>query len=230
MIADTEAFWDYIRETTDAFQADVVLADGDRVRAGGRDLRVVARPGHSTTDALLVDERDADRVRRRPPPGHDLLQHGDLPGRWSRTGTRPRARVEYLESLRAHAAMPLARLLTGHGADDHRHAGLVRTAAGRPRAPLRAHRRRARRPATATRVRDRRRAVVASGRSSSSRCSSSGRSLGHLDLLLDAGASSEHGDARTVSTYGVAILRRSPQATTRPLGGGRSCASQPRPP
>ena len=28
------------------------------IRAGGRDLRVVARPGHSTTDALLVDERE----------------------------------------------------------------------------------------------------------------------------------------------------------------------------
>ena len=29
------------------------------IRAGGRDLRVVARPGHSTTDTLFVDDRDA---------------------------------------------------------------------------------------------------------------------------------------------------------------------------
>ena len=35
-----------------------MLADGEHIRAGGRDLRVVARPGHSTTDALLVDERE----------------------------------------------------------------------------------------------------------------------------------------------------------------------------
>ena len=48
VVADSEAFWDYIRETTEAFRADVRLADGDRVRAGGRSLRVVTRPGHST--------------------------------------------------------------------------------------------------------------------------------------------------------------------------------------
>src|SRR5215207_2553503 len=54
-IADSEDFWHYIRETTEAFEADVRLADGDRVRAGGRSLRVVARPGHSTTDTLFVD-------------------------------------------------------------------------------------------------------------------------------------------------------------------------------
>ena len=59
VIADNEDFWDFIRRTSEAYDADVVLADGASVRAGGRDLRVVARPGHSTTDALFVDERDA---------------------------------------------------------------------------------------------------------------------------------------------------------------------------
>src|SRR5215218_6141108 len=49
VVAGTEEFWDYIRATTEAFRADVRLADGDRVRAGGRDLQVVWRPGHSTT-------------------------------------------------------------------------------------------------------------------------------------------------------------------------------------
>ena len=34
-----------------------MLAEGDEIRAGGRDLRVVARPGHSTTDTLFVDDR-----------------------------------------------------------------------------------------------------------------------------------------------------------------------------
>src|SRR5918999_5636580 len=57
VVADTEAFWDRIRETTEDFRADRRLADGERVRAGGRLLRVVARPGHSTTDTLFVDER-----------------------------------------------------------------------------------------------------------------------------------------------------------------------------
>src|SRR3954452_24487919 len=59
VIADTEAFWDFLRRKSDAYHADVVLADGETIRAGGRDLRVVARPGHSTTGALLVDEREA---------------------------------------------------------------------------------------------------------------------------------------------------------------------------
>src|SRR3954468_1436119 len=55
-IPDTEAFWEFLRRKSDAYHADVALADGELIRAGGRDLRVVARPGHSTTDALLVDE------------------------------------------------------------------------------------------------------------------------------------------------------------------------------
>ncbi len=35
------------------------LSDGDLIRAGGRDLRILARPGHSTTDTLLVDEHSS---------------------------------------------------------------------------------------------------------------------------------------------------------------------------
>src|SRR4051812_557952 len=46
IIDGNEHFWEFIREASDAYHADVVLADGDVVRAGGRDLEVVARPGH----------------------------------------------------------------------------------------------------------------------------------------------------------------------------------------
>ena len=106
VVADTEEFWDYIRATTEDFRADVRLADGDRVRAGGRSLRVVARPGHSTTDTLFVDDatrsrspatiswRRSPRTRRSAP---DRAHDG-----------RARSRVRYLESLERTKAMPLA--------------------------------------------------------------------------------------------------------------------------
>src|SRR4051794_5228409 len=35
VVAEGEELWDYIRATTEDFRADVRLADGDRVRAGG---------------------------------------------------------------------------------------------------------------------------------------------------------------------------------------------------
>ena len=185
VLADTEAFWEFLRAKSRSLHADIVLADGEHIRAGGRDLRVVARPGHSTTDALLVDERE-----RIAFVGDHLLakisSNTEIYPALEPTGTRPRARVEYLESLRRTAAMPLTRLHTGHGDDitDSRRAR--RAAAGRPRAPLRADRRRARERPRPTR----------SG--SPPTC---GRAktifeqpllvvwevLGHLDLLLDAG-------------------------------------------
>src|SRR5689334_9159023 len=124
VLADTEAFWEFLRRQSDAFTADIVLADGERIRAGDRDLRIVARPGHSTTDALLVDERE-----RIAFVGDHLLakisSNTEIYPALEPTGTRPRARVEYLESLRRTAAMPLRRLHTGHGPDITDHAGLV---------------------------------------------------------------------------------------------------------
>src|SRR4051794_6803719 len=124
VIADTEAFWEFLRRQSDAYIADIVLADGATIRAGGRDLRVVARPGHSTTDALLVDEREHTAF-----VGDHLLakisSNTEIYPALEPTGTRPRARVEYLESLRRTAAMPLERLHTGHGPDITGHAQLV---------------------------------------------------------------------------------------------------------
>src|SRR4051794_24608383 len=38
LVAGTDTLWEYIRATTESFRADVRLADGDRVRAGGRTL------------------------------------------------------------------------------------------------------------------------------------------------------------------------------------------------
>ena len=134
VIAGTEAFWDYIRATTESFRADVRLADGDQIRAGGRSLRVVARPGHSTTDTLFVDDRDGiafvgDHLLQRISSNTEIC----APDR-AQDG-RARSRLRYLENLERTQAMPLTRLLTGHGAPVTEHRRLVA-------ARLRDHRRR----------------------------------------------------------------------------------------
>jgi glyoxylase-like metal-dependent hydrolase (beta-lactamase superfamily II) len=199
VIADNERFWEFIWRVSEAYQADP-LTDRATVRAGGRDLRVLARPGHSTTDALLVDEREGIAF-----VGDHLLagisSNTEIYPALEPDGTRPRARVEYLESLRKTAAMPLARLLTGHGEDVTAHAELVRRR-------LADHRRRCDR------------IVDALGKGGASAFEIAGHLwsprtvseqpllvvwevLGHLDLLLDAGRIHE----RVVddgSEYGVA--------------------------
>jgi glyoxylase-like metal-dependent hydrolase (beta-lactamase superfamily II) len=134
LVDDTEDFWDYIRATTEDFTADVRLADGDRVRAGGHSLRVVARPGHSTTDTLFVDEHDAIAFA-----GDHLLatisSNTEIRAPDRAPDGRARSRLRYLGSLERTQAMPLSRLLTGHGAPVTDHARLVD-------ARLRDHRRR----------------------------------------------------------------------------------------
>jgi glyoxylase-like metal-dependent hydrolase (beta-lactamase superfamily II) len=200
VIADNEDFWEFIREASDAYHADLVLPDGGTVRAGGRDLRVVARPGHSTTDALFVDEREGVAF-----VGDHLLagisSNTEVYPALEPDGTRPRARVEYLESLRRTAAMPLSRLLTGHGEDVTAHAGLVR-----------------RRFADHDRRCDRILEALRDGRTSAFEIAQrlwppdivAGQPLlvvwevlGHLDLLLDAGRVEER-VTDDGSTYGVA--------------------------
>jgi glyoxylase-like metal-dependent hydrolase (beta-lactamase superfamily II) len=124
VVADTEGFWDYIRSTTEEFRADVRLADGDLVRAGGRALRVLARPGHSTTDTLFVDERDAIAFA-----GDHLLatisSNTEISAPDRAPDGRARSRLRYLENLERTGSMPLARLLTGHGAPVTGHGRLV---------------------------------------------------------------------------------------------------------
>ncbi|HEX2409931.1 MAG TPA: MBL fold metallo-hydrolase [Solirubrobacteraceae bacterium] len=121
VVADSEDFWDFIRATTEDFQADVRLLDGDRVAAGGRSLQVLARPGHSTTDTLFVDDRDAIAFA-----GDHLLaaisSNTEICAPDRAQDGRARSRLRYLENLERTQEMPLARLLTGHGAPvtDHR--------------------------------------------------------------------------------------------------------------
>ena len=210
VVADNEGFWDFIRRASEAYHADVELPDGATIRAGGRDLRVVARPGHSTTDALLVDERE-----RIAFVGDHLLagisSNTEIYPALEPNGTRPRARVEYLQSLRQTAAMPLARLLTGHGDEVTAHADLVRRR-------LADHERRCDRIVEALR----------DGRASAFEIARHlwpprtvfeqpllvvWEVLGHLDLLLDAGRVRED-VTDDGSTYGVASFALAAATTT----------------
>jgi glyoxylase-like metal-dependent hydrolase (beta-lactamase superfamily II) len=124
-IADDEPFWDFLRESAEAFRVDARLSDGDRLQAGGRALRVVARPGHSTTDTLFVDDTEAlaftgDHLLSR------ISANTEVASPERSADGRARSRVRYLEGLRRTADMPLRRLLTGHGAPVTGHARLVR--------------------------------------------------------------------------------------------------------
>jgi glyoxylase-like metal-dependent hydrolase (beta-lactamase superfamily II) len=121
---ETVSFFDYIARAGTAFEVDRVLVDGDRIRAGGRTLRVVFRPGHSATDTLFVDDlaREAfvgDHLLAEITSGAELVPT-ELPG-----DERRRALLEYLGNLRATAAMDLQACYPGHGPVIYDHRRLI---------------------------------------------------------------------------------------------------------
>lgn len=188
LVADNEDFWDYIRATTEDFVPDVRLGDGHRIDAGGRTLRVVARPGHSTTDTLFVDEREALAFA-----GDHLLtsisSNSEINPPDRTEDGRARSRLRYLDNLRRTADMPLERLLTGHGAPVTDHKRLVE-------ARLRDHRRRCDRILTILRD-EPRTAFEIAGRLWPERLVAQQPLLvvwevvGNLELLLESGEVSE---------------------------------------
>jgi glyoxylase-like metal-dependent hydrolase (beta-lactamase superfamily II) len=110
-------------------EIDLPLRAGETIAAGGRELRVEFRPGHSPTDTLLVDDAGGTAfagdhliahissnplVHRPLEPGHD----GD-----------PRRRgaplLAYLESLARTAGEAHELLRTGHGEDVRGHRDLI---------------------------------------------------------------------------------------------------------
>jgi glyoxylase-like metal-dependent hydrolase (beta-lactamase superfamily II) len=114
-IAAAEPFWEHIIRGSADYETDVVLHDGDEIAAGGRTLRVVHRPGHSTTDTLFVDDAAneaivGDHLLATITSGAETTE-SDLPA-----GGRRRALFDYLTGLRLTAAMNLDRCYTGHGA------------------------------------------------------------------------------------------------------------------
>jgi glyoxylase-like metal-dependent hydrolase (beta-lactamase superfamily II) len=124
VIEANEDFWDFLRSNSADLEADVRLEDGQRIRAGGRDLQVIARPGHSPTDTLFVDSS-----ARLAFVGDHLLagisSNTEISPVGVPDGARPRPRTEYLKGLKETAAMPLDTLLTGHGRPVKAHRALV---------------------------------------------------------------------------------------------------------
>ena len=216
VIAANEGFWEFIREASHGWHTDHVLSDGDVIRAGGSDLKVIARPGHSTTDTLFVDD-----IERLAFVGDHLLasisSNTEVYPAVEPDGTRPRARVEYLESLQRTAAMPLARLLTGHGDPIEDHAQLVERR-------FEDHRRRCARIVEVLR-RGRANAYEITTHLWSPRTVSEQpllvvwEVLGHLDLLLDKGTVTER-IVQDGSEYGVADFALSGHHTDPELPGG----------
>ena len=121
-IAESEQlFFARIIAESRPFETDLVLADGDSVRAAGRSLRTVFRPGHSTTDTLFIDDASddafvGDHLLANISSGAELMPT-ELPG-----DERRRALLEYLGNVRKTQVMHLRTCYPGHGPtiDDHR--------------------------------------------------------------------------------------------------------------
>jgi glyoxylase-like metal-dependent hydrolase (beta-lactamase superfamily II) len=124
LIERSEPFWTHILRESADYATDIVLQDGGEIVAAGRHLRVLHRPGHSTTDTLFVDD-DAgtafvgDHLLARITSGTEATP-SELPG-----GARRRALVDYLAGLRRTAEMPLRRCYPGHGPVIDDAAGLI---------------------------------------------------------------------------------------------------------
>jgi glyoxylase-like metal-dependent hydrolase (beta-lactamase superfamily II) len=112
------------------------LHEGDELKLGDRTLRIFHRPGHSPSDTLLWDgEREIliagdhllGRISSNPLVSRPLSGPSE---------PRPRALLQYMDSLRATRELPARLVLPGHGDPVLEHAELIDER-------LRMHRRRA---------------------------------------------------------------------------------------
>jgi glyoxylase-like metal-dependent hydrolase (beta-lactamase superfamily II) len=111
---------------------DTVLAEGEVVRAGGRDLRVHRRPGHSPTDTVFHDERDGLLIG-----GDHLLEHvssnpvvhcpiGEPDPAGAPAGAdRPQPLVDYLASFARTREQEVSVVAPGHGVPFAGHRELI---------------------------------------------------------------------------------------------------------
>jgi len=104
------------------------LRDGDMLELRDRKLQVLHRPGHSPSDTIFWDEQ-----RRILFAGDHLLAHissNPLISRPLRAAegsspTRPRALIDYIESMRATRELPAELVLPGHGDPIVDHVSLI---------------------------------------------------------------------------------------------------------
>ncbi len=128
-----------LRELSVAFRrfargahVDRRVEEGQRIRAGRRELTVLHRPGHSPTDTLFLDEADGTLLG-----GDHLLEDvssnpvahwpidGRVPEELPADPGRRRPLIEYLESMRRTSELDISLVLPGHGSPFTGHRGLV---------------------------------------------------------------------------------------------------------
>jgi glyoxylase-like metal-dependent hydrolase (beta-lactamase superfamily II) len=167
----------------------VALRDGEELKLRDRTLTIFHRPGHSPSDTIFWDEEREiliagdhllGKISSNPLVSRPLL------GPWE---PRPRALLQYIDSLRATSEMPARLILPGHGDPVLDHAELIDER-------LRMHRRRAARvhqilgdqPLTAYEI-----ALQMWGNVAVTQAYLTlSEVLGHLDLLVEGGQAAEH--------------------------------------
>jgi glyoxylase-like metal-dependent hydrolase (beta-lactamase superfamily II) len=167
----------------------VALHDGEELRLRDRTLRIFHRPGHSPSDTILWDEEREILIAGDHLLGKissNPLVSRPLSGPWD---PRPRALLQYIDSLRATSEMPARLILPGHGDPVLDHVELIDER-------LRMHRRRAARvhqilgdqPLTAYEI-----ALQMWGNVAVTQAYLTlSEVLGHLDLLVEGGQAVEH--------------------------------------
>jgi glyoxylase-like metal-dependent hydrolase (beta-lactamase superfamily II) len=169
------------------------LGDGGTLPFAGRTWRVWHRPGHSPSDTVFHDEASGEllggdhllaRISSNPLVSRPL--GGEAEGGGGPGGGRPRALVTYLDSLRATRAMDGVRIvLPGHGESIEDHVALIDER-------LRLHERRARKLRRLIEQQPRTGYALAQAMWGNVAVTQAyltlSEVLGHVDLLLDAGA------------------------------------------
>jgi glyoxylase-like metal-dependent hydrolase (beta-lactamase superfamily II) len=124
VIDENESFWDFLRQNSATFVADVRLTDGDTIQAATRTLHVRARPGHSRSDTLFIDHDAGEAF-----VGDHLLagisSNTEIAPVGEAEAVRPRPRTEYVRNLKLTARLPVDVLYAGHGRPVKSHRALV---------------------------------------------------------------------------------------------------------